>query len=344
MGSPEGSYVVPDSAEARWLRAALTGDASQRRRIAHEELAGGPPFQLIPAACAVAGLRLFGAQWDRRVTTVLARRIVEQTPAGASLLPRDVEAVMRGMSGEGELMLAVPGEVLAECILASVFGLADELMLDERGVDALLIEAERELAVAAAVEQPPDADDVPVPDDDRWRRTFEQRLTSGDFVPRAHPVARPPRSFPIEKGLSRLPASKAGRYLRNLLRRDSDSGPQVSEVPNADLLRVARMAFTAAVRLYLHPDPDLAETMALSSFTKANHWLEIDLMKAEYITRTVFGEKLPFDGISGRDVYPSCVFMLRSIIETWDRDDAAICYVLGFAEASVAQQGKILAR
>jgi len=173
MGSPEDGDAVPRSAEARWIRAALKGDSRERRRIALEELHGGPPFRVTPIACAVAARRLFGEQWDRRVITTFARRIVERTPAAAGLLPRDVEAVLRGMTGETELITAAPGEALAEISLGSLFGLADELALDDRAVDALLVEAERETAAVPVLAEPPDADEAAAPDDDRWRRTFQ---------------------------------------------------------------------------------------------------------------------------------------------------------------------------
>ena len=130
--------------------------------------------------------------------------------AAAALSPRDVEWVLRGMTGETELLTAVPGEDLAEISLVSLLGLADELALDDRAGDALLVEAERETAALAAVEEPPDTDEAAVPDGDRWRRTFEGCLTSDDFVPRAHPGARRPRPFPVESGgtpsLPRRPA------------------------------------------------------------------------------------------------------------------------------------------
>ncbi|MEU4244346.1 hypothetical protein [Actinoplanes sp. NPDC026619] len=345
MDSREGGTVPPNSVEARWIRAALTSDGPERRRIAREELPGGPPLQVIPIACAVAARRLFGPQWDRRLITTFAQRVVDRSPAAAGLLPRDVESVLRGMTGETELLTGVPGEALAEITLASLLGLADELALDDEGVDVLLVEAERETAAVAAVAEPPDADKAAVPDGDRWRRTFERYLSSDDFVPRAHPVARPPRPFPAEKGRYTEPASKAGRYLRHLLRGESGTGLQASEVPQVDLLRVARLAFTVAVRsYYLYPDPDLAETMALACATKAHHWPELNLMKAEYLTRTIFGEKLPLDGITNRDVYPSCVFMLNTIIDAWDGDDAAVCSVLADAEEGVALRGNALSR
>jgi hypothetical protein len=345
MGSPDGSGVVPRSAEARWLRAALTGDDRERRRIAREELAGGPPFRMIPIACAMAARRLFGEQWDRRVIITFARRLVERSPAAAELLPREIEAVLRGMTWETELMTVVPGDVLAEISFASLFGMADELALDDRAVDALLVEAEREMAVVAAIEGPPDVDDPAVPDDDRWRRTSERHLTGDDFVSRAHPVARPPRPFPRKRGRYGKPATKAGRYLRHLLRGEREKGPDPDEIPMIDRLRVARLAFTFAVEsYYLHPDPDLTETMALAAATKAHRWPDIDLMKADYLIRTVFGEKLPMDGITNRDVYPSCVFMLNAMIDFWDGDDATLCSVLVEAEEHEARRGIVLER
>ncbi|MFI1996269.1 hypothetical protein [Actinoplanes sp. NPDC020271] len=255
MGSPDGGNAAPYSAEARWLRAALTGDHRERRRIAREQLAGGPPFQVTPLACGVAARRLFDDRWDRRVITTFARRLVERTPAGRSLHPRHVEAILRGMTGETELFTAVPDEAVAEIVLASLLGLADELALDDRAVDALLVEAVRETAAVAAVSEPPDPDDAPVLDGDRWRRTFERLLAVEDFVPRARPVARPPRPFPEQERRYTEPASLAGRYLRHLLRGNRLSGPPVDEIPQVDLLRVARLAFTVAVRTYLHRIP-----------------------------------------------------------------------------------------
>jgi hypothetical protein len=116
-------------------------------------------------------------------------------------------------------------------------------------------------------------------------------------------------------------------------------GLDPNEIPMIDLLRVVRLAFVIAVdSYYFHPDPDLTETMALVSTTKARHWPGIDMMKAEHLTRFYLREKLPVDGITNRDVYPSCVFMLRTVVDAWDGDDAAICSVLGEAEERVARR------
>lgn len=344
MGLPEDGAAILRTGEARWIRAALTGDSWERRRIAREEVFGGPPFQVTLIACGIAARRLFGEQWDRRVITTFAQRLVERTPAPVTLAPRDVEAVLRGMTGETELITAAPGEALAEISLASLLGLADELALDAPAVDAMLLEAERETAAAVAyalqVTELPDLDETAVPDDDRWRRTFEACLTSDDFVPRAHPVARPPRPFPAEKRRDTEPESKAGRYLRLLMRGEHRAGGlDPNEIPMIDLLRVARLAFViAADSYYFHPDPDLTETMALVFATKARRWPDIDVMKAEHLTRFYLREKIPLDGITNRDVYPSCVFMLQTIFDAWDGDDAAICFVLGDAEERVAKR------
>jgi hypothetical protein len=344
MGSPEGGKLVLSSAEARWIRAALTGDEPERQRIAREELSGGPPGRVTPIAAMVAARRLFSEQWDRRVITTFARRLVERNPAASGLLPRDVEAVLRGMTGETELLTTVPFEVVAEICLASLLGLADELALNDEAVDVVLVEAERETTALAAVAEPPDTNEAAVLDGDQWRRTFERLLTSDDFVPRGHSVARAPRPFPPAERRDSEPGSKAGRYLRHLLRGESDAGPQASEIPQVDLLRVARLGFTIAVRsYYLYPDPDLTETMALALTTKAHRRPDIDLMKAEYLIRTVFGEKVPLDGITNRDVYPSCLFMLNTIIDAWDGDDGALCAVLADAEEGVARRGNVLA-
>jgi len=343
MDSPEDSAVGPRLAESRWLRAALTGDIRERRRIALEELPGGPPFQVTPIACGVAARQVFGEQWDRRVITTFARRIVERLPAAAGLLPREIEAWLRGNTGEVELLLMVPDE-LGDIVVASLLGLADQLALDDRAVDVLLVEAERQMAVVATIEAPPGTEQAGVSDSDRWQRTFEPFLTGDDFVPRAHSVARPPRPFPAEERLSTQPASQAGRYLRRLLRGEMDDELRAMDVPMVDLLRVGRLAFTIAVRsYYLHPDPSLLETMALASATKARRWPGIDLMKAEYLTRLVFGEKVPLDGITNRDVLPSCIFMLQTIIDAWGGDDAALCSVLVDAEDGIAEQGNVLA-
>jgi hypothetical protein len=344
MVTPDGSALVPRSAEARWLRASLTGNAGERRRVAHEELAGGPPFQVTPLACGVAARRLFGMQWDRRVMTIFAGRLVDRTPAAAGLNPRDIEAILRGMTGEIDLLTAIPGVRVTEIFLALLFGLADELALDDRAVDELLVEAERETAAAANLAVPPPADEAPVLDDDRWRRTFERHLTDDEFVPRAHPVARPFRPFSAEDRRFELPASKAGRYLRDLVGREPKTGPKASEVPLVDQLRVARLAFTIAVRTFLHTDPDLAETMAVVLLTRSGRWPGIDVMKAEYLIRTIFKEKVPLDGITNRDVLPSSIFMLYAIVDAWDGDDGAICSVIADAEEGVARRGNVLAR
>jgi hypothetical protein len=337
------------SAETRWIRAALTGDDPERRRIAREELPGGPRFRALLIVCALVADRLFGGQWDRRVITTFARRVVERTPAAAGLVPRHVEAVLRCVTGELELVGSVPDEEFMRLVAAALFGLVDELALDDGAVSALLAETaetEEEVAAPAPLEELSRLDELVLPDDDRWRRTFERGLTRDDFRPRAHTVARPPLAFPAEERRTVEPVSLAGRFFRHFYRGDDpEVGPREAEIPLIDKLRVVRRAFTIAVlSYYLHPAPDLTETMALAVATKARHPSRIDLMKAEYLTRTALGETVPLDGITNRDVYPSCILMLETMFLAWDRDDGAIRSILVNAEEGVAERGDVLER
>jgi hypothetical protein len=63
--------------------------------------------------------------------------------------------------------------------------------------------------------------------------------------------------------------------------------------------------------------------------------------KAEYLVRTAFAEKMSFGGITGGDVYTSCVTMLAVMFDWWDSDDAA-SYLMATAEEMVERKGHVL--
>jgi hypothetical protein len=348
MSSPDDGEIVLRSAEVRWLRAALTGDDRERERIARGELADGLPFEASIAACGLLAGRLFDERWDRRLISTFAERVVATMPAASALVPREIEAILRGLTGEGELLATANYEDAPGIVLAPLFALADELALDDGAVGALLVEAEREAAKAASLAAPREPDDDPMPAGEQWRRINRRYLTDNDFPVREHAVARQPRPFPADRYPARKwrrmpePESLAGRYLRNLVLRQHHRGPQVSEVPDDDAFQMARAAFTIAVKMYLHPDPELVETMALASAARATFWADLDLLKAEYLTRWILGEKMSFTGVIRRDVYASCVFQLGAIIDAWNNDDVAACAILVEAERDVAASGHVL--
>jgi hypothetical protein len=334
---------------ARWLRAALTGDDEERRRIARDESVDGPPLELSVAACGILAARLFDERWDRRLISTFAERVVARVPSAPALVSRHIEAVLRGLTWETELLVTADYDDAPDIILAPLFALADELGLDDDAVDALLVHAEKEALKVVALVPPPEPGDDPPPKH-HWKRTYERFLTADDFPPRGHDAARPPRPFPAERYPVRRwrrrpePASVAGRYLRSRLLRQFGRGPQSSEVPDDDAFKMVREAFTVAVKMYLHPEPELAETLALASAARATFWSELDLLKAEYLTRWTLGEKMPFTGINRGDLYPSALFMLGAIMDAWNNDDAAVCAVLVEAEGVVEAKGHTLMR
>jgi hypothetical protein len=348
MSSSDDGETALRSAEVRWLHAALTGDDRERERIARGELAGGLPFEVSVAACTLLAGRLFDERWDRRLISTFAERVVATMPAASALLPRHIEASLRGMTGEAELLTPANYEGGPGIVLAPLFALADELALDDGAVGALLVEAEREAAKAALLTMPQEPGDDPVPAGDQWRRINRRYLTDNDFPVREHAVARQPRRFPADRYPVRRwrrkpePASVAGRYLRNLVLRQHDREPRVSEVSDVDVFKMTRAAFTIAVKMYLHPDPELVETMALASAARATFWADLDLLKTEYLTRWILGEKMTFTGITRRDVYASCSLQLAAIIDAWDNDDVAVCAILVEAERDVAASGHVL--
>jgi hypothetical protein len=341
------------SAELRWLRAALRGDDAERERISREEAPGGPPIAMTFAACVVAARRIFDERWDLRVITVFAQRIVERMPVAGTVFPRHIETLLRCALGDLILLTEAFPVMVAEApetLRVALFAMVDELVLDDDAIDALIVETAAEVAKAEelALMEPYTGDGDPLPDGGTWRRTHQRYLIDGDFLPRRHAAARRPLVFIPEqpkgwrKGIA-VPVSKAGLYLRSLTRRKLSGDSRVEQIPNADLLRVARTAFPIAATKYIPPDPDISDFAALARAARKSFGPEPDLMKAEYLARTALQEKVPLDGITSADVYLSCMSMLTIIFDWWDNDDAA-SYIMARAEELVEKKGHTLAK
>jgi hypothetical protein len=349
MTFPGEDHRMPRSAEARWLSAALRGDDAECARVLRRELPEGPQVEVVVPACLLAARRLFDERWDLRVITVFAQRVVERGPADDAVIPRYIEGFLRGMLGEMDLLTDDSAFTL-EIPRVALFAMVDELALDDGAIDELLVEAEVETAKAKGLgllESELDGD-ATLPDAGPWRRTYRRYLTDDDFVPRRHPTPRRPLVFSPEKAKGRrqgiaAPVSKAGRYLRSQTRRKDTDEWDLDQIPNADLLRVARNAFAAAVVRYLPPDPDISEIAALAGEARKSFRSEPNLMKAEYLVRTAMLEKMPLDGITSADVYISCVCMVSIIFDWWDSDDAA-SVIMAKAEEMVERKGHVLAR
>ncbi|MEU4420197.1 hypothetical protein AB0F81_06195 [Actinoplanes sp. NPDC024001] len=283
--------------------------------------------------------RLFDDRWDRRVITTFARRVVERLPDGATIVPRHVEVVVRGLLGETELFGDADHGEEPEIFLDVLFAMVDELGLDDAAVHALLADAEEQAARAEGLCLGPDMDGDTVPDGGRWRRTRRRYLTDDDFVARRPATLRRPRLFIPGDGPQ--PYSKAGRYLRGLTLRRPELGPPVEDVPNHDLLLVTRTALVAAAPRYFNPDPDIAEIAALARETRKTYGSELDLMKGEYLARTALNETVPLDGITSRDVYLCCTLLVCAIADWWSHNDAAVCAVIVDAEEYVARRNRL---
>jgi hypothetical protein len=349
MTFPDEDGRLRRSAELRWLRAALRGDPAGRERIVREELPEGPPIAMTFAACVVAAPRVFDQRWDRRLITVFAQRVVERMPADGNIIARHIESFLRGALGETDLIAGAVGDSPGTPRVA-LFALADELALDDAAVDALLAETEAAVAEAEgpALVEESEYDGDPLPDDGPWQRTHRRYLTDGDFVPRRNPTPRRPQVFFPEKpkgwrAESASPVSQAGLYLRSLTRRRLSGESGVEQIPNADLLRVARTAFPIALAKYLPSDPDISDFAALAREARKSFGSEPDLMKAEYLARLAAHEKVPLDGINSGDVYLSCMSMLTIVFDWWDSDDSA-SYILARAEELVEKKGHVLAK
>ncbi len=354
------------SAEARMLSAELRGDERQWRRL-RTEPARGWWLDVMPVACTVAARRRFGRYTDRRIVTHFATRFVELSPDGARFTARDVDAVIRGITGEDSLLLPLEPELVNRIMYAALFALVDDLQLDDKAVDALLAEAENEIAAAhAAMPTPPPAPDVPPVELGLHQRTHRRYLGDDDHWPQRLPELRPPRELagidgfgevvvpPLDhtgraqkdrqRGSGQLPSSRAGRSVRASLLRDQAEQNRIGEVANADLLRVTRSAFSVALRRYLHPDPDVREIAALVALTRNVFHADLDPMKAEYIARAAMGEQVPLDGLTSKDVYLACSLMLGTIVDWWHQDAPTVNAVIVEAEEAVSESGYVLVR
>src|SRR5688572_1548884 len=101
--------MTPHTLQGQLLSAELRGDEAEQRRLKAAWTTDAWD-EVIPVAFALAVRRRFGRYGDRRVTTRFAKRFVARAPEGADFKAREVEAVLRGVSGEDALLATVdPG-------------------------------------------------------------------------------------------------------------------------------------------------------------------------------------------------------------------------------------------
>ena len=332
------------STEGRLLRAALRGDRREAdRQIV--EMRGGWPLVLLPFAFIVAARRWFDDRWDRGVVLTFARRFVVQAPGGSSFAVADAELMLRGFTGDAHLIAASSEiENLPELYYALLLALADELDVGDADVDELLAAAAQESeAVSARVEMPGNAD-VDSTVLRRYRRIHRRYLADADLMPRPRSALRDPvlLTAATVHGAYAEPASRAGRYLRSVM---GGSGMRASaDIPDMDLLRIARQTLLEALLRYLPEDPDVREIAEFVRLAAQAHPGQFHPMKAEYVVRLMMGEEyVPRDGINRQDVYVICALLLQVIFESSHRDDAALCMLIVEAEEMLAEMGKDLA-
>ncbi len=299
----------------------------------------------------MAARRRFPADVDRRTVTRFAVEFVARAPGATRFAARDVEAVVRGVTGEDALLATVNPEIRTRIMYAALFALADDLDLDDGAADELVRQAEQQITAAyRAVDVPPTGSgNDPRIDFDFHRRTRRRYLSDDDVLPGRPGTPRRPRSPQDDKKTRKRrrdgprPSTLAGRYLRATLRRDDLERARIGEVSNADLLRIHRSAIGTALTMYLHPDPSLAEITALVTLTRDTFYPDLDVMKTEYVARAALNENVPIDGLTSKDVHLASSLMLTVIADWWEQDDAAISSVAVTAEANVAATGYQLA-
>ena len=325
------------------LRAALCDDQRERDRIISEELDGTWPFEVVAPAVALAALRRFD-RWDRRAVLAFARQFVTRAPGGADFAVIDAEAVVRGATGDVHLLAATSNaENLPALYHALLLALADELDLDDTGVEVLLDEAVRETTKALELADPPGDVEMDPAMLRRYRRIHRRYLSDADMVPAPVTPPRPSTPLPVASGVDGYPepASRAGRYLRSYL--TGEDGPAASEASSMDHYLVARATLIEAIVRYLPPDPDLREITTLIRMTTETYPDLFSPMKAEYLVRILMGEKdVPLDGITKRDVHGATLLMLRVIGTASDDRDSVISPLLVAAEKRLMETGKRL--
>lgn len=343
--------MTPQTPEGQMLSAELRGDKSAWRRLRKAD-APGEWWEVTPVAFVLAARRRFTADVDRRTATRFAVRFVSQAPDAGTFSARDVEAVVRGSTGEDALLTAVDPETRTRIMYAALFALADDLQLDDGAADELVVQVEQQVAAAYRVVDVPPAGpaDAPRIDFDFHRRTRRRYLSDDDVLPGPPGVPRRPRAPQDDRKVHKKrrdvprPSTLAGRYLRASLRRDTTERARIGEVSNGDLLRIYRSAIGVALESYLHPDPTLPEITALVVLARDTFYPDLDVMKTEHVARAALNEDVPLDGLTSKDVYLASALMMTIIADWWDRDDAAISSVAVAAEAKVAATGYQLAR
>lgn len=88
------------SGQARLLSAELRGDEREWRRLRDVVRGEGGWDEVAPAAFGLAARWRFGEYPDLRVVALFVRRFLERAPGAESFLPRDVEAVIRVVTGD----------------------------------------------------------------------------------------------------------------------------------------------------------------------------------------------------------------------------------------------------
>lgn len=341
MTARDSGDVPLRSVEARLLRAALRDDERERDRII-AELDGGWPVGILTAAFVLAARRRFDDRWDRRVVLAFARRFVAQAPGGAGFAVRDAELLLRGVTGDPHL-IAATAEVkdLSELYYALLLALADDLGLDDAAVDKLLAKAVRETAAAMQREEPPEETRVDPAVLRRYRRIHRRYLTDQEMVQSVRPAPREPSPLSFQpSGGHREPVTRAGRHLRSVL---LGAGGPADDIPDMDLLRIARATLVEALVRYLPPNPEVSEIAALVRAASEAHPNQFHPMKAEYMVRLMMGEEgVPRDGINQGDVYLICGLLLQVIFVASHRDDAALCMMIVAAEEILAEMGRDL--
>lgn len=342
--------MTPQTSEGQLLSAELRGEESVWRRL-RGAMSSDEWWEVVPVAFVLAARRRFTPDVDRRTATRFAVRFVAQAPSGAVFSARDVEAVLRGVTGEDAILAAVAAETRVRIMYAVLFALADDLELDDAAVDELVVQAEQQIAAAYRAVDVPLAGpaDAPSITFDFHRRAGRRYLNDDDVLPSRPGRPRRPRS-PLDDKKARKkrrevprPSTLAGRYLRATLRRDDVERARIGEVSNADLLRIHRSAVGAALASYLYPDPSLPEITALVTLTRDTYYADLDVMKTEHVARAALYEDVPLEGLTSKDVYLASSLMLMIIADWWEQDDAAISSVAVAAEAKVAATGYQLA-
>ncbi|MEV6299120.1 hypothetical protein AB0M02_06920 [Actinoplanes sp. NPDC051861] len=304
--------------EIRLLGAALRGAEQDRDRIM--------PTAILTAVFVVAARRRFPADVDRRAVTRFARQVRDIVPGGTDFPMRDIEAAVRGVTGEVTL---IGGSGSPQLMYATTLALADELELTGSEIDALLSEAEREAASARELAAPPDDEVVPV---HRYRRIHRRLLTGTDLRPAREP--RPHRTVPSDLHRGR-PSTPAGRHLHGSLI-PSARTPAPGAVDSTARFRILRATLAGALPRYLPPSPEVHEVAALVRAAQSISTAEVDPMKAEYVARILLLEDLPLDGFTKRDIYQNGAALLQAITAAWNHDDAVFAALIAEAEATLA--------